>query len=115
MREDFRDVYKKFADKYGVHSQIQQCIEEMGELIKELCKYERYHNNNEQKTSEAIDGIKEELADVINMVEQLQYCFGEDDIENIRTKKIEKCKKIYLYIFIKHFQFELRVFLTLFL
>ncbi len=94
MREDFKDVYKNFVEKYGLHSQMQQCIEEMSELIKELCKYERNLGTaNEQKT---IDAIKEELADVLNMAEQLEYCFGEKDIEEIRFNKIERSKKLYL-------------------
>ena len=94
MREDFKDVYKKFDEKYGLHSQMQQCIEEMSELIKELCKYER--NIGTDKESATIDAIKEEIADVLNMVEQLEYCFGEQDVENIRTQKIERSKKLYL-------------------
>ena len=94
MREDFREVYKGFDEKYGLHSQMQQCIEEMSELIKELCKYER--NVGTEKEPETINAIKEELADVLNMVEQLEYCFGEKDIEAIRDSKIERSKKLYL-------------------
>ena len=94
MREDFKNVYKDFADKYGLKSQMQQCIEEMSELIKELCKYER--NVGTEKETETINAIKEELADVLNMVEQLEYCFGEKDIEAIRDSKIERSKKLYL-------------------
>lgn len=94
MREDFKDVYKNFAEKYGLHSQMYQCIEEMSELIKELCKYER--NIGTQKEQETIDAIKEELADVLNMIEQLEYCFGEQDVELIRNKKIDRCRKLYL-------------------
>ena len=42
MRDEFKPVYKGFIDKYGIRSQRQQSIEEMSELIKELCKFERY-------------------------------------------------------------------------
>ena len=94
MREEFKPVYAKFEKKYGLHSQMQQCIEEMSELIKELCKYER--NVGTDKEEDTINSIKEEIADVLNMVEQLEYCFGEDDIENIRTQKIERSKNLYL-------------------
>ena len=94
MREDFKNVYKDFADKYGLKSQMQQCIEEMSELIKELCKYER--NIGTDKEEATIAAIKEEIADVLNMVEQLEYCFGEKDIEVIRDSKIERSKKLYL-------------------
>ena len=84
MREEFKDVYKNFAEKYGLHSQIQQCIEEMGELIKELCKYERYINSDKIESIES--SVKEEIAEVLNMVEQLEFCFGETEIEKIRTE-----------------------------
>ena len=94
MREDFRSVYADFEKKYGLKSQMQQCIEEMSELIKELCKYDRtVGSDGEQQT---IAAIKEEIADVLNMVEQLEYCFGEKDIEDIRTEKINRSKKLYL-------------------
>ncbi len=96
MREDFKEVYDAFFKKYGEHSQIQQCIEEMSELIKELCKYERYKGQNVEKEAKAIEGIKEELADVLNMAEQLQYIFGIDEVEDIRNEKIELSRKIYL-------------------
>ena len=94
MREDFRTVYEDFEKKYGLKSQMQPCIEERSELIKELCKYDRtVGSDGEQQT---IAAIKEEIADVLNMVEQLEYCFGEKDIENIRTEKINRSKKLYL-------------------
>ena len=94
MREDFKTVYADFEKKYGIRSQMQQCIEEMSELIKELCKYDRHLGTD--KEQETINSIKEELADVLNMVEQLEYCFGEKEIEDIRSKKIERSKKLYL-------------------
>lgn len=94
MRKDFIDVYEAFANKYGEQSQRYQCIEEMSELIKELCKLDRYKGTD--KESQVVENIKEELADVLNMVEQLEYIFGEDDIENIRTQKIERGKNLYL-------------------
>lgn len=94
MKEDFRNVYADFETKYGLDSQIQQCIEEMSELIKELCKYNRYKGTD--KESQVLLSVKEEIADVLNMVEQLEYCFGETDIENIRNMKIERSKKLYL-------------------
>ena len=94
MREEFKSVYADFEKKYGLRSQMQQCIEEMSELIKELCKYDR--NFGTDKEDVTIAAIKEEIADVLNMVEQLEYCFGEHDIEKIRTQKIERSKRLYL-------------------
>ena len=93
MREEFVDVYKAFAEKYGVQSQCLQCIEEMSELTKELCKLERYRGT--KKELEIVENIKEELADVLNMAEQLAYIFGADEIEQIRDNKIKKSKSLY--------------------
>ena len=71
MREDFIEVYEGFLSKFGEKSQRYQCIEEMSELIKELCKLDRYIGTD--KESIVVENIKEEIADVLNMVEQLEY------------------------------------------
>ena len=92
MREDFLEVYDFFIKKYGIESQHIQCIEEMGELIQSLCKLERYKGTSSEQ--EVVDNIKEELADVLNMVEQLIYYYGIDDVENIRTSKIKRILEI---------------------
>lgn len=94
MKEEFKEVYRKFVDKYGLDSQITQCIEELSELTKELCKYQRYRNSDKEKA--VVENIKEEIADVLNMVEQLQFSFGIDEIEKIRKNKIDRSVKKYL-------------------
>ena len=88
MREDFIDVYDKVLRTWGIESQNRMCIEEMSELIKELCKLERYRGTG--KEIEIICNIKEELADVLNMVEQLERFYGEEEIESIRRAKIDR-------------------------
>jgi len=91
MREEFKPVYKKFIDVYGIKSQMMMCIEEMSELTKELCKVQRYWDTDKQKNID--DNIREELADVLNMAEQLEYYFGVDEIEKIRKQKIDRSLK----------------------
>lgn len=81
---DFREDYKMFIDAYGYESQALMCIEEMSELTKELCKYNRYNDDK------IIDNIREELADVFNCVEQLSYYFGFDEVQKIREYKIDR-------------------------
>lgn len=88
MREDFKDVYAYFIDELGIASQRRMCIEEMSELTKELCKLDRYEGTDKEK--QVIGNIKEELADVLNMVEQLAFYYGVDEIEEIRTRKIDR-------------------------
>lgn len=93
MRKDFIKHYKNFIDTWGIDSQLFMCIEEMSELTKELCKYKR--NSNGEVSKEVIENIKEEIADVLNTAEQLEYFFGEEEIEKIRQQKIDRTIKKY--------------------
>lgn len=88
MREDFIEYYKYFIDRSGIESQRLMCIEEMSELTKELCKLERC--NSPEKEANVIANIQEELADVLNMAEQLEYYYGNDVVEKIRKEKIDR-------------------------
>lgn len=85
----YKDVNQEFLDEWGYEAQSRMAIEEMSELIQALCKYER-HKDNPQKRAKTEDNIKEEIADVLNMVEQLQQYFGEQEIDKIRQQKIER-------------------------
>lgn len=91
MDSYYLDAYKKFLDKWGYDAQSLMCIEEMSELTKALCKYKRF--GKEDSLQEIKDNILEEIADVLNTVEQLKYYFGEEKIEEIRKQKIEKTLK----------------------
>lgn len=88
MREEFIPIYEKFINVYGIKSQMRMCIEEMSELTKELCKLERHFGTEKQVQVE--NNIREELADVLNMAEQLEFYFGTDEIEKIRKQKIDR-------------------------
>jgi NTP pyrophosphatase (non-canonical NTP hydrolase) len=74
---------KAIANYYGIDNQILIAIEEMSELTKELCKYERkFHRERE---------IAEELADVSIMVEQLIDLFGvERNVSEIIDYKLNR-------------------------
>ena len=90
MKEEFRDFYKKCIDVWGEDAQIKMCIEEMSELTKELCKNWRKAKRN---TPEQIDHICEEIADVQNMVDQMQLVFGEKKVEEYRLMKKARTEK----------------------
>ena len=95
MREDFKEGYKKFLDAWGEESQERMAIEEMSELIKELCKKIRlerddFSENNEEKLAKTIKNVKEEIADVLNMAEQLEFFYGAEEIEKIREEKMKR-------------------------
>ncbi len=95
MRDDFREGYKKFLDAWGQESQERMAIEEMSELTKELCKKIRlmrddFAEMNDERLKETISHCKEEIADVLNMTEQLEIYFGEEEIEKIREEKMQR-------------------------
>lgn len=71
-------------EKYGVDSQLNIAIEEMSELIKEICKNKRGNENKKE--------IVEEIADVYIMLEQLRFIFNinDDEIISMKDKKIKR-------------------------
>lgn len=73
---------EKALEKWGVDAQLVMVIEECSELIKEATKSLRGHQRREN--------IKDELADVVVMCEQLRIILGltEEDLENIAEAKM---------------------------
>lgn len=69
---------------YGVDMQLTVAIEELSELIKEICKLKRGADNR--------DNIIEEMADCYIMLKQLEIIFDIDyrDIVMIRNNKIHR-------------------------
>lgn len=99
MREDFKKQYQMFLDAWGQEAQERMTIEEMSELTKELCKKIRLERDdfsemNDEKLKKTIQNIKEEIADVLNMAEQLEIYYGIEEIEKIREEKMERTMKL---------------------
>ena len=92
MTEEFKTAYQKFIDTWGVAMQSVMAIEEMSELTKALCKYKRSLEILGDK-EKALNNLKEEIADVLNVTEQLELIYGTDEIEKIRKEKIERTLK----------------------
>ena len=88
MKEEYIDIYKKYMDAYGIESETRICIEEMAELTKELCKLERYKGTDNE--SQIIDNVIEEIADVLNTVEQLYLYYGAEKIDKLRDFKLKR-------------------------
>ena len=87
----FEKEYRVFLEAWGEESQERMAIEEMSELTKALCKYMRFKKHG---IDDELDyNIKEEIADVYNMINQLKMIFGEDKIEKIADMKIERTLK----------------------
>lgn len=82
-----RDVLKKAIETYGAEAQLVVAIEELSELIKEICKLKRYMDNTA--------AIIEEMADCYIMLEQMQmiFGFGSTVIKDAMDKKIARLEK----------------------
>ena len=91
MEKKYIETYEKCLSTLGCESQILMCIEEMSELTKELCKFYRYGKS--ECSEELKNHICEEIADVQNMVDEMQYIFGIEKVDEIRKQKIDRVEK----------------------
>jgi len=89
--DQIKQISKDALDYWGYEPQSTMLIEEMGELIKALCKYKRYDYENADQAIK--DNLYEELADVHNMLEQIEMYFGEEKIQEIRLAKLIRTQK----------------------
>lgn len=79
-------VVRETVNFYGPDMQLNICIEELSELIKELCKAKR--------GIPRIDCIAEEMADVKIIMEQLGIIFGNTaDVDKWYAKKVARLKE----------------------
>lgn len=77
------DVLMNAIETYGHESQRMMAIEEMAELTKELCKFERKADN--------VSAIAEEIADVEIMLAQLKIMHGiTDSVHDWKSYKMER-------------------------
>ena len=78
---------ERAIEAYGKDMQLNVAIEELSELIKEICKNKRGSDNRE--------AIIEEMADCYIMLKQLEIIFDIDynDIVMIRNNKIGRLAK----------------------
>lgn len=74
---------------WGAEAQQQMMVEEMSELTKALCKL--YRAKTEADAEKAIGDIREEMADVQIMLDQMKILFG--GIEDQETGKLERLRR----------------------
>lgn len=83
---DVIKLYEEAIAKYGGESQRRVAIEELSELIKELCKHDRGYINH--------GAVAEEIADVSICLEQLLLMFDcEQEVDDWRTFKLNRLAK----------------------
>ncbi|MFC1696897.1 hypothetical protein ACFL1H_01065 [Nanoarchaeota archaeon] len=88
------ELFSKAIKEWGVHPQLDMCIEEMAELIKEINKWKRNWSEHQGNVPHS---IIEEYVDVKIMLKQLEiYCRNSDvNFDNlVQVKKNEKIERI---------------------
>lgn len=84
--DERREVYLKAIAKYGIDKQMTVAIEEMSEVIKELCKLQRGIGNR--------DHLAEEIADATIMLEQMRLVFSLNQaVCDTMDEKIERLQR----------------------
>ena len=83
---------KYIADHYGLNNQTMIAVEEMAELTKCISKCKRYPAID-KRAEPYIESIREEVADVLIMIEQLRYLLGQDEVDRIVHEKLERQMK----------------------
>lgn len=99
-------ILQEAIDHYGEESQLDMVIEEMSELTKAICKYKRLKKSVASDSGSVnkrvveweryyvtIDDIKEEIADVLVMLEQMMMIFNcKERVSAIASEKIRRLK-----------------------
>ena len=94
MTRKERDVlYKRAVEKWGAEGQLDQLIEEMAELTIAINKVKRAEKFIAQKKEGVMENFYEELADVKLCLEQMEYMFGKENIDNMLEVKLQKFLK----------------------
>ena len=80
---DGDEIFRAALETFGAEAQVMMAIEEMSELMKELCKHHRGHDN--------VEAIAEEITDVEIMLRQMVMLYGcAESVETLRRYKLER-------------------------
>ena len=79
------ELYRKAIDVWGVPAQVMMVMEETGEMLNAMAKYDR------GRASE--DDVITELVDVSILMEQMAVVFGMDKFKNEKERKLLRLKE----------------------
>lgn len=82
-------LYERAISRWGDKAQVLKAIEELGELAVELS---RWLNSYDPADEHLLSHIREELADVCIMTDQLQLIFG--DVSDWEMHKLERLERL---------------------
>lgn len=88
--KEFKDLLQQCVAAWGADSQKLMAIEEMAELTQELAKHLWRDHGNKEKIAKNEQDIREEIADVLITVAQMRYIFGEDEVDTIINRKMQR-------------------------
>lgn len=84
-KDERQSILMAAIDWYGMTSQVDMTIEEMAELTQALCKIKRGWSE------EAFDNIREEIADVQIMLDQMRLIYGQTaEIETAKLLRLQR-------------------------
>ena len=95
MEEKETNIYQQTIDKWGETAQLDQMMEEMAELTLAISKYKRQFNDSllDYQKVGVMENLYVEIADVKMMIEQMEYMFGQENVDKAYQKQMEKLKR----------------------
>lgn len=84
-----KEILERAIGTYGYHAQVNMCLEEMAELAKALLKMQR----SDGDVMEKMDNIREEIADVQIMIDQMRMIYGPEAIDRVERVKLTRLEK----------------------
>ncbi len=81
-----KEILERAIHTYGQHAQVDMCLEEMAELAKALLKMRRSGGDIADK----LDNIREEIADVQIMIDQMRMIYGDEAVERVERDKLTR-------------------------
>lgn len=79
------EIYKQAIESWGVQNQVLMVMEESGEMLNALAKFNRGRSTEAE--------IRTELADVWILMEQMAVVFGWDEFQAEKERKLQRLKK----------------------
>ena len=84
------EVLKRAIETNGIKHQTEKCVEEVGELLQAIIKYD--HSKGLEETNANLEHLQEEIADTCIMLEQMKMMYGEAEITQKILEKTARLK-----------------------
>lgn len=81
-----KEILERAIHTYGIHAQVDMCLEEMAELAKARLKMRRLGGDFVAKLA----SIQEEIADVQIMIDQMRMIYGDEAVERAERAKLTR-------------------------